>query len=314
MFRSRLFPFALVSCLGVVLAASMARGEDVLDEAPEDGAEVMARGPVHEAFATPSEARPGPSPVVAKEPPEAVEEMPPEEKPEGDNVLWVPGYWAYDEEASDFLWISGFWRVAPPGREWAPGTWQKVSDGWQWSPGYWVEAGTGEVEYLPGPARSHRGRAVHPRPHRHHAPPRGPDVSRAQNEPCDDAPSHHPDVPATCHRRYGAAPRHPAGASDGWRRPPGAWAGSRRPGPVLSPRRRCVTRGKAQRQPRSLLPGPALLHERAGPFSHQPPRPAVSTASRSSSCAPCHASTVPIGSQKFVGTTCTVPRRASALT
>src|SRR5262245_33202341 len=78
---------------------------------PGTAGEVQGRGPVHEAFAQPGEAAPRPSPIVTKQPPEPIQEVPPEEKPEGDNVVWIPGYWAWDEDRTDFLWVSGFWRV-----------------------------------------------------------------------------------------------------------------------------------------------------------------------------------------------------------
>jgi WXXGXW repeat (2 copies) len=65
--------------------------------------EVEARGPVHEAYGEPANASPTASPVVEKEPPAAIEESPPEEEPEGDNVVWVPGYWAWDEDAGEYL-------------------------------------------------------------------------------------------------------------------------------------------------------------------------------------------------------------------
>src|SRR5437868_6653533 len=46
------------------------------------GLEVQARGPVHEAFAEPA-TQPIASPVVSRQPPTPVEELPPEEKPAG---------------------------------------------------------------------------------------------------------------------------------------------------------------------------------------------------------------------------------------
>src|SRR5262249_4395762 len=46
------------------------------------GVEVLARGPVHEAFATPT-TEPAPTKAVAKKPPKPLDELPPEEKPEG---------------------------------------------------------------------------------------------------------------------------------------------------------------------------------------------------------------------------------------
>lgn len=117
-----------------------------------EGVEVQARGPVHEAFAEATGAAPGPGPVVEKEPPAPIEEMPPEEKPEGDNIVWIPGYWGWDEEASDFLWVSGFWRAVPPGRTWVPGRWEKTGEGHVWVSGYWAdEASEGEEELVPEP-------------------------------------------------------------------------------------------------------------------------------------------------------------------
>ena len=95
-----------------------------------------------------------PTPVVAKEPPEPVEEVLPEMKPTQGNVVWISGYWSWDADAEEFLWISGVWRAVPPGRTWIPGSWQKVSEGWQWSSGYWGIPGKTETEYLPEPKAS----------------------------------------------------------------------------------------------------------------------------------------------------------------
>src|SRR5262245_15101358 len=80
------------------------------------GVEVLARGPVHEAFASLADSAP-PSVQVKKKPPDALEEMPPDEKPEGD-VVWIGGYWAWDDDRTDFLWVSGIWRVQPPEKRW----------------------------------------------------------------------------------------------------------------------------------------------------------------------------------------------------
>ena len=43
--------------------------------------------------------------MIPKQPPAPIEELPPEQKPEGDDVQWVPGYWAWDDNRNDFLWI-----------------------------------------------------------------------------------------------------------------------------------------------------------------------------------------------------------------
>jgi hypothetical protein len=96
---------------------------------------------------------------VAKKPPQALEELPPADKPEG-NVLWISGYWAWDDDRSDFLWVSGIWRKSPPGREWVAGYWREEGDQWQWVPGFWTsatkaaageEAPNKEITYLPAP-------------------------------------------------------------------------------------------------------------------------------------------------------------------
>ncbi len=48
-------------------------------------------------------------------PPALIEELPPDERPVGENVLWIPGYFAWDEDRLDFIWISGVYRDAPRG-------------------------------------------------------------------------------------------------------------------------------------------------------------------------------------------------------
>ena len=89
----------------------------------EEGVQVLTRGPVHEAFAETVTFDPQPGVVAARAPPEAIEELPPEQRPEGANVAWIPGYWGWDDERADFLWVSGIWRALPPGRQWVPGYW-----------------------------------------------------------------------------------------------------------------------------------------------------------------------------------------------
>jgi hypothetical protein len=116
-----------------------------------EGLEILARGPVHEAYAKPANASPEPSKPIAKAPPEPIEELPPDQKPEGEEVEWIPGYWAWDEDHQSFDWISGFWREAPPGRDWVPGHWQEIDQGWVWVSGYWGLEKQTEILYLPAP-------------------------------------------------------------------------------------------------------------------------------------------------------------------
>src|SRR5947207_2562572 len=74
-----------------------------------EGIEVRTRGPVHEAFAEPVIRGPRPSEKLAKGPPEAIDELPPEQKPDQEDARWIPGYWGWDDEAKEFLWVSGTW-------------------------------------------------------------------------------------------------------------------------------------------------------------------------------------------------------------
>ncbi len=147
-FKGRLAAVLLV-LVGVSWDGAICRAQQP-DNAPQ-GAQVLTRGPVHEAFAGIITFNPEPGIVVTKAPPEAIEELPPEEKPEGDNVTWIPGYWAWDDERSDFLWVSGTWRALPPGRQWMAGYWGNTTQGFQWTSGYWADAMAREATYLPPP-------------------------------------------------------------------------------------------------------------------------------------------------------------------
>jgi hypothetical protein len=128
---------------------------DALPPEPK-GVEVMARGPVHEAFATPT-GEAAPTRPVPKQPPKPLNEVPPEEKPEGD-VVWIGGYWAWDDDRNDYLWVSGVWRTVPPGKQWVAGYWREDGDRWQWVNGFWTEAAPQEaaakdITYLPPPPK-----------------------------------------------------------------------------------------------------------------------------------------------------------------
>src|SRR5438105_1405063 len=147
-----------VAALAILLAATgispcqASAGQE--DQRANEGVDVRARGPVHEAFAEPVLSQPRPAPVVPKKPPDPIQEVPPDQKPEGNNVQWIPGYWAWDDESADFLWVSGFWRNFPPGKQWVPGYWAETDGGWQWVSGYWAVQGQQEVQWLPPPPAS----------------------------------------------------------------------------------------------------------------------------------------------------------------
>jgi hypothetical protein len=120
----------------------------------EAGVEVLARGPVHEAFAQPSALDPQPSPVIAQKPPDPLPEEPPDLKPTGEDLDWIPGYWYWDADKKDWIWVSGAWRVPPPERKWVPGHWALTADGWQWVPGFWAPANQQDLPYREPPPDS----------------------------------------------------------------------------------------------------------------------------------------------------------------
>jgi WXXGXW repeat (2 copies) len=113
--------------------------------------ETLLRGPIHEAFAEPIVFEPKPGLIISKEPPQPIEEMVPEQKPAGDRVTWIPGYWSWDDDRNDFIWVSGIWRMIPPNTQWVAGYWNQVAEGYQWISGYWADATASEIEYLPAP-------------------------------------------------------------------------------------------------------------------------------------------------------------------
>src|SRR4029077_8213631 len=123
------WPVALLAAVGLSAAIGSARAErpaQATKAAPEKGSdplnsrgltpfreekgiEVLARGPIHEAFTQAALTKPEPGPVVPKKPPDPIKEVPPEVKPKGKNVQWLPGYWAWDPDKKDSVWVSGCW-------------------------------------------------------------------------------------------------------------------------------------------------------------------------------------------------------------
>ncbi len=126
---------------------------------PPQGVEVLARGPIHEAFASPT-TEPVPGQPVPKAPPKTIDEMPPAEKPSGDSA-WIGGYWAWDDDRHDFLWVSGIWRTPPPGKKWVAGYWKQDGQENRWVSGFWTnnaaaqnserQAPQDQITYLPQP-------------------------------------------------------------------------------------------------------------------------------------------------------------------
>jgi hypothetical protein len=137
---------AFVISLGAAIASGQGEGY-----ADEEGAQVLTRGPIHEAFAEMVSYNPEPGVIVQKAPPGDINELPPEVRPDGENITWIPGYWGWDDERDDYLWISGTWRALPPGRQWTTGYWGEAEQGHQWTSGYWADSSVQETTYLPRP-------------------------------------------------------------------------------------------------------------------------------------------------------------------
>jgi hypothetical protein len=148
--------FVSVAAFSILIPAALAQEIPALPPppiAPPAGAgiEVQASGPIHEAFAQPTDVPPGPGELVPKQPPEPIPELPPDERPDDPRVQWIPGYWAWDMERRDFLWVSGVYRLPPAGRMYVPGYWAKADGGWRWVAGYWAPASQPEPNYVPEP-------------------------------------------------------------------------------------------------------------------------------------------------------------------
>lgn len=148
----RMFGILVAGTIGFLSqGGSRAVAADLGASYDQSGVEVLTRGPVHEAFAEPVAYNPAQGAVISRHAPANIEEMPPEDKPEGENVQWIPGYWSWDGDRGDFIWVSGVWRDPPPDRGWVPGYWTPVAGGWTWTSGFWTAAESDEVEYLPQP-------------------------------------------------------------------------------------------------------------------------------------------------------------------
>jgi hypothetical protein len=143
-----------VSLVATLLAPLLATPALRAQEAPPAAVEVLAQGPVHEAFAQPVPTNPQPAPVIARQPPPPVPEEPPDQRPPGNNVQWIPGYWAWDAARNDYVWVSGIWRNIPPGETFVPGYWTQVPSGWQRVSGTWMDARRNELTYDPPPPAS----------------------------------------------------------------------------------------------------------------------------------------------------------------
>ena len=70
----------------------------------------------HDAFQT-SKPPAGDRVRAPKFPPAPIAERPSGRRPQP-RAVWVPGYWDWDRERSEFVWMGGVWTVPPPGTIW----------------------------------------------------------------------------------------------------------------------------------------------------------------------------------------------------
>src|SRR5947199_7337851 len=56
----------------------------------------------------------------------------------GDDYIWTPGFWAWDDDYGDYYWVPGTWILAPePGYLWTPPYWAWGGSGFVFYEGYW---------------------------------------------------------------------------------------------------------------------------------------------------------------------------------
>jgi hypothetical protein len=126
-------------------------GQDGTAPAANGPIEPLVRGPVHEGYAEMMRLTPQPIPPVPAQPPEPIDELAADVRPDNPNAEWIPGYWGWDGDSKRFIWVSGTWRVPPPGTRWVPGYWTQTAQGAQRVPGFWIASDTEQINYLPAP-------------------------------------------------------------------------------------------------------------------------------------------------------------------
>ena len=62
----------------------------------------------------------------------------------GDDYIWNPGFWAWDDDEGDYYWVPGTWVLAPePGYLWTPPYWGWGGSGFVFYQGYWAYQAVG---------------------------------------------------------------------------------------------------------------------------------------------------------------------------
>lgn len=101
--------------------------------------------PVNEAFISPVRDIPPLQAVEAAPPAPINETIPPQ--PDTD-MIWIPGYWSWNQGLSDYVWTTGAWRRPPPGHVWISGKWIDLPEGWVWIAGFWSPVPENQLTYI----------------------------------------------------------------------------------------------------------------------------------------------------------------------
>lgn len=120
------------------LARLISGGRLRLRSATATDAQVMMRGPIHEAFVRLTPRVPVEPAIIPHQPPGDLKEKIPATVRKAKDLAWVPGYWAWDGLQHKFNWVSGTLRRAPVGRKWLSGSWRKTKNGYQRLAGAWI--------------------------------------------------------------------------------------------------------------------------------------------------------------------------------
>lgn len=99
----------------------------------------------HEAYKATEQYNPAIQ-VVTKKPPEKIAEA--VASGCGDEVVWIGGYWGWDDKKQDYVWIGGIWRRPPPGHTWIEGFWGEYDKGWAWARGFWSTLPEDSLDYV----------------------------------------------------------------------------------------------------------------------------------------------------------------------
>lgn len=78
------------------------------------------------------QAAPRISQALDREPPAALYEATPSERP---GYVWTPGCWKWDGKR--MVWGFGRWISKRQGYDWVPDGWEKRADKWYFAEGYW---------------------------------------------------------------------------------------------------------------------------------------------------------------------------------